>query len=311
MIESKYFEYIIVLANVGSIHKAADVLYISQPALSNSLKKLESKLGITLFERSASGVRPTPFCELMLPYVREILDKIELFTTRCTSYSVMQKYDLDNMTLTISAYPLLASVILPDVLSVLKIYLPQLEIISRNLDMKKAIPHPENLEIIIAFESNKNPLLKDGSIEKMIICPVKPVIFVHPDYIQSNASFMSEDELAKWPIFTVMKEYPFASVFTRSYIEYLQLKKKDLQVFDVANAATAAAFVRKKQGVSFGLQIGLFIPRTFSLDLVPIPLIEKNPEHFQMVLLYSGKIPNELIQLVVQILQNELIFNMC
>lgn len=44
---------------IGSISKAADFLYISQPAVTKSIKKLESELGITLFNRTPKGVSLT------------------------------------------------------------------------------------------------------------------------------------------------------------------------------------------------------------------------------------------------------------
>lgn len=45
------FEYVRSIARYGTISKAAEMLYISQPALSQSLAKLESDLGVKLFER--------------------------------------------------------------------------------------------------------------------------------------------------------------------------------------------------------------------------------------------------------------------
>lgn len=37
--------YIIVIPESGSLNKAAELLYITQPSLTNSLKELEDKLG--------------------------------------------------------------------------------------------------------------------------------------------------------------------------------------------------------------------------------------------------------------------------
>ena len=44
------------VANSGNISKAAKELYISQPAISKSIQKLEEGLGCTLFVRSSRGV---------------------------------------------------------------------------------------------------------------------------------------------------------------------------------------------------------------------------------------------------------------
>ena len=47
------------VAKTGNISKAANQLYISQPAISKSISKLESELGTALFSRSSRGVALT------------------------------------------------------------------------------------------------------------------------------------------------------------------------------------------------------------------------------------------------------------
>lgn len=47
------------IVSLGSISKAADQMHISQSALSQQLKALESLLNCQLLERSNKGVRPT------------------------------------------------------------------------------------------------------------------------------------------------------------------------------------------------------------------------------------------------------------
>ena len=58
------------VANTGNISKAAKELYISQPAISKSIQKLEENIGIKLFDRSSRGVSLTPEGELL--YAHEI-----------------------------------------------------------------------------------------------------------------------------------------------------------------------------------------------------------------------------------------------
>ncbi len=55
----KNLEQFMAIADAGSYLAASDLLHISQPALSYNLKKLETKLGVQLFERSSRGVRLT------------------------------------------------------------------------------------------------------------------------------------------------------------------------------------------------------------------------------------------------------------
>lgn len=310
MFDIKYLEYIIVLANVKSIHKAADILYITQPALSNSLKRFEKQLGVTLFERSSMGVEPTAFCELLLPLAREVLESVETFEQKCVRYSLMSKYNLDKIMLTISSYPMLATAILPNVLSNLKVYLPQLNIISKSLDMRQEIPEPADYEMIIAFESDESQVFEDvENVKKEIVCPVKPIVLTHPDFVTDGSLYISEDQMLDYTIFTVLMEYPLASLITRSCIDHLRKINGDFKIVDVPNGATATALVRKKQGICLGVQIGLRIPRVNSKDLLALQIKETNPERFFVVLIYRDSLPPEIIKFVKYILQNEFIYN--
>ncbi len=47
--------YAITIANLGSMNKAAESLFISQPALTSAIRELESEVGITLFDRTGRG----------------------------------------------------------------------------------------------------------------------------------------------------------------------------------------------------------------------------------------------------------------
>lgn len=49
----------VVLYECGSMHKAAEYLYISQQGISKSIHSLEEEFGVKLFERSNVGVEPT------------------------------------------------------------------------------------------------------------------------------------------------------------------------------------------------------------------------------------------------------------
>src|SRR5262249_21297848 len=54
--------------------RAAERLFISQPALSKQIRVLERQLGAPLFDRRADGVRLTPAGEALLPHARPVLD---------------------------------------------------------------------------------------------------------------------------------------------------------------------------------------------------------------------------------------------
>jgi LysR family hydrogen peroxide-inducible transcriptional activator len=68
-------EYFAAVAELGHFGKAAEKCFVSQPALSGQLRKLEEELGVALFERGSKGARLTPAGQSLLPYARAILDQ--------------------------------------------------------------------------------------------------------------------------------------------------------------------------------------------------------------------------------------------
>jgi len=57
-----------------NLHSAAEVLNISQPALSKSLKSLEKQIGVTLFTRSKKGMKPTAAANILFDHIEKMSD---------------------------------------------------------------------------------------------------------------------------------------------------------------------------------------------------------------------------------------------
>ena len=66
------------VANTGNISKAEKELYISQPAISKSIQKLEESVGCKLFSRSSRGVVLTDEGKLLYEHVSEAFETLTL-----------------------------------------------------------------------------------------------------------------------------------------------------------------------------------------------------------------------------------------
>lgn len=71
------FQLLSVLAQEMNMRKAAERLFVSQPALSQRLQSIEKSWGTTLFVRSQKGLSLTAAGELVIKYVNETLMKEE------------------------------------------------------------------------------------------------------------------------------------------------------------------------------------------------------------------------------------------
>lgn len=72
-----HLKYAIMVAETGSISKAAEKLYVAQPNVSRAIKELESGLNITIFERNSKGMIVTPEGEQLIHYAKRILRQID------------------------------------------------------------------------------------------------------------------------------------------------------------------------------------------------------------------------------------------
>lgn len=78
------FQYLTAIGKHGSISKAAQELYLSQPALSKFLQRLEQECGTPLFQHVGKSLVPTYAGEYCLEKAEEILYLHDQITNRCT-----------------------------------------------------------------------------------------------------------------------------------------------------------------------------------------------------------------------------------
>ena len=74
--------YVITIAEVGSMNKAAEVLYIAQPSLTSAVRELEKELGIAIFHRSGRGVCLTSEGAEFLIYARQLYNQYEIINDK-------------------------------------------------------------------------------------------------------------------------------------------------------------------------------------------------------------------------------------
>lgn len=75
-------KYAITIANSGSFREAASRLFVSQPALSTTIKELEEEIGLQLFERTNKGIRVTENGEDFIIYAKEAVSQYKIIEDR-------------------------------------------------------------------------------------------------------------------------------------------------------------------------------------------------------------------------------------
>ncbi len=134
MVSLQYLTYFMKICETNSMNKTADALFISQPALSQAIKNLESELNVTLMTRSNRGIRLTEEGEKLYRHADLILQQFALIDN-------LAEEDIHN-SLSISAFPHLVH---PDVLYHLKA-LPAFSSCQLNFDECRVSEILENID---------------------------------------------------------------------------------------------------------------------------------------------------------------------
>jgi LysR family transcriptional regulator, regulator of abg operon len=100
---------LVAIAEHGTLMAAAHALSLSQPAVTKSIKELETRLGVQLLVRSGSGIRLTPYGEALLRHARTVVGEIER-----AEQELEEMKSSSVQTIRIGVSLLAASIVVPD-----------------------------------------------------------------------------------------------------------------------------------------------------------------------------------------------------
>ena len=171
--------------------KASEELHISQPAISQSIKKLEDELGGTLFLRSNKGMNLTSEGKMFFEYVKGALELINNAENEFTSFKDLSKGEIK-----IGVSTTLTKLILLEPLKKFHLDYPNINIsitndLTSNLvnDLKLG-----KLDFIIFNESN----IKESNLELLKLKELKQGFMYNPAFY--NDDITSFKDLNKYPL---------------------------------------------------------------------------------------------------------------
>jgi LysR family transcriptional regulator, hydrogen peroxide-inducible genes activator len=116
-------EYFVAVAELQHFRKAAERCFVSQPALSGQLKKLEEELGLALFHRHTREVQLTLAGQTLLKSARQILSEVNIMRDAALALRDPRKGSFK-----IGAIPTLAPYLMPAVMKLTSKLHPKLEL---------------------------------------------------------------------------------------------------------------------------------------------------------------------------------------
>ena len=181
-----------VVAKSQSFSKAAKALYMTQSAVSQAIKQLESSIDITLFKRTSKGVELTEAGNILYKYTSSAMELLETGLLKVESLKSLDDGELKiGASDTISTYFLL-----PRLEMFHKLY-PNIKIKIINRVTTETIELLKNGQIDIAFG---NLPIEDENIEVIECMTVHDTFVAGNDYENLKEKFFSHEDIAKLPL---------------------------------------------------------------------------------------------------------------
>jgi len=233
----KVFYYVV---KTGSISKASQELFISQPAVSQAIKKLESKLGGQLFTRAPKGIVLTPEGEVLFKYIEQGYNTILLAESK-----FMEAINLDLGNIRIGASDMTLKYFLLPYLEEFHKQFPKIRIKVTNG------PSPETVNSLkmgsIDFGVVSLPLTNDETIDVSEVMEIQDCFVANYRFSDLVSREVSIKELVKYPIIMLEK-----NTSTRQYIDdYLSQHSVSLvPEFELATSDLIVQFACRGLGIS-------------------------------------------------------------
>lgn len=191
--------YVVTVAGAPSMREAATRLYISQPALSASMRELEEELDIRIFERTNKGVSLTDEGREFLIYAKKALGQFEILEERYQRGSKEQ----ERFSVSTQHY----NFAIRSFANVIRAFSPEKFAFSiHETKTMEVLEHVRDLrsEVGVVSYSGSNvalvkKLLKDYSLEFHALMKKETYAYVWKDHPFANRTEISLDELKDYP----------------------------------------------------------------------------------------------------------------
>lgn len=228
-----------VVAKHKHMTKASEELHISQPAISQSIKKLEDQLGGTLFLRSNKGMELTEEGKMFFEYIKGALELINNAENEFTSFKDLSKGEIK-----IGCSTTLTKLILLDALKKFHFDYPNINFditndLTSNLinDLKLG-----KLDFVIFNESN----IKETNLDLKKVRELKQGFIYNPLFFKDEIN--NFEDLNNYPLILQKEESN-----SRKLLDYIALKNnvKLIPRMEVVSQELITEFVNIGLGIGF------------------------------------------------------------
>ena len=191
-------KYALTIADCGSMNEAAKQLFISQPSLSETMKELETEIGLDIFLRSNRGIVITPEGEEFLGYARQVTEQFGLLQSKYIDNKVKEKFSVSTQhyTFAVKAF----------VETVKQIGMEQYEFAVHETTTISVIENVKNFksEIGVLYENDfnekvLNKMFKENGLEFVELFSCDTFVYLWSGHPLAKQDVITMEELDEYP----------------------------------------------------------------------------------------------------------------
>lgn len=191
-------KYALTIVDCGSMNEAAKQLFISQPSLSETMKELETEIGLDIFLRSNRGIVITPEGEEFLGYARQVTEQFGLLQSKYIDKKVKEKFSVSTQhyTFAVKAF----------VETVKQIGMEQYEFAVHETTTISVIENVKNFksEIGVLYENDfnekvLNKMFKENGLEFVELFSCDTFVYLWSGHPLAKQDVITMEELDEYP----------------------------------------------------------------------------------------------------------------
>ena len=280
-----------VVAKEGSISRAANILFISQPAITLQIKKLENELGVSLFTRTKHGVVLTEEGSILFEYIKIAMDNIINGENALSNLK-----NLDSGIIRIGASTTVSKHVVMPYLSKFHEMYPKIEIQIVNSLTNNLLKELRNGNLDILFLNL--PMDENKDLKIIPITDVHDIFVGNKKYFDLTKGKISLKELSNYPL--LFQKMPSN---TRAYLNnYLKSNNIDLKpqlevvsynlIMDLVSAGFGIGYATKEF-----IKSELETNKLFEIKVEP-----SIPKRFIGIVTIDKKTPNYSVKKLVEMI---------
>lgn len=204
--------YFYAACQFSNITKAAEMLHISQPSITNAIKELENEFGVSLFHRLNRGLILTKEGEVLLEKTEVLLKYAD------NLLSVMEGLGNKRNTIRIGLPPMTGAFLFPKLYHDFKMECPHIEFSTHESGGESLLELLQKDEIDLAFTSHPDLSTIDYHIVKII--EVENVFCISRDNPLSERDSVSISELRDEPLVLFREGFHQQRIIKELYVKH-------------------------------------------------------------------------------------------